>query len=51
MSLKKGIDKFTYSTSSFVGKRMLLKTIADQHKMQIDKEQETPIVQACSSKR
>jgi hypothetical protein len=29
MALKQGIDKFMYSTSSFVGERMLLKTIAN----------------------
>jgi hypothetical protein len=29
MELKQGIDKFTYSTSSCVGKRMLLETIAN----------------------
>jgi hypothetical protein len=28
MALKQGIDKFTYSTSSCVDKRMLLETIA-----------------------
>jgi hypothetical protein len=28
-ALKQGIDKFTYSTSSHVGERMLLKTIAN----------------------
>jgi hypothetical protein len=50
-ALKNGIDKFMYSTSSCVGKRMLLKTIANQFRMQINKEQETPIIQACISKR
>jgi hypothetical protein len=29
MALKQGIDKFTYSTSSCVGERMLLETIAN----------------------
>jgi hypothetical protein len=29
MALKQGIDKFTYSTSSHVGKRMLLETITN----------------------
>jgi hypothetical protein len=29
MALKQGINKFTYSTSSHVGKRMLLQTIAN----------------------
>jgi hypothetical protein len=28
-ALKQGIEKFTYSTSSRVGKRMLLETIAN----------------------
>jgi hypothetical protein len=51
MTLKQGIDKFTYSTSSCIGERMLLKTIANQLQMQNDKEQEKSIVQACISKR
>jgi hypothetical protein len=51
MALKQGIDKFTYSTSSCVGERMLLKTIANQLKMQNDKEQQKPIIQPCISKR
>jgi hypothetical protein len=51
MALKQGIDKFTYSTSSPIGKRMLLETIANQLQMQNEKEQEKPIVQACISKR
>ena len=50
-ALKQGIDKFTYSTSSCVRERMLLKTIANQLQMQNDKEQEKPMVQACISKR
>jgi hypothetical protein len=29
MALKQGIDKFTYSTSSCVGERILLETIAN----------------------
>jgi hypothetical protein len=29
MALKQGINKFMYSTSSCIGKRMLLKTIAN----------------------
>jgi hypothetical protein len=49
MALKQGIDKFRYSTSSCVGERMLLKTIANQLQMQNDKEQVMPIVQACIS--
>jgi hypothetical protein len=28
MAIQQGIDKFTYSTSSCIGKRMLLETIA-----------------------
>jgi hypothetical protein len=28
-ALKQGIDKFTYSTSSCIGKRILLETIAN----------------------
>jgi hypothetical protein len=51
MALEQGIDKFMYSTSSHVVKRMLLETITDQLQMQNDKEQEMPIVQACISKR
>jgi hypothetical protein len=30
IALKQGINKFTYSTSSHVGKRMLLETIANE---------------------
>jgi hypothetical protein len=51
MALKQGIDKFTYSTSSRVGERMLLETIANQLEMQNDKEQQKPMVQPCISKR
>jgi hypothetical protein len=51
MALKQGINKFAYSTSSCVGKRMLLKTIINQLQMQNDKEQEKPVLQACISKR
>jgi hypothetical protein len=51
MAIKQGIDKFTYSTSSHLGERMLLETIANQLKMQNDKEQQKPIVQPCISKR
>jgi hypothetical protein len=50
-TLKQGIDKFMYSTSSRVGKRMLLETIANQLEMQNDKEQQQPIIQPCISKR
>jgi hypothetical protein len=51
MALKQGIDKFTYSTSSCVGERMLLETIANRLEMQNDKEQQKPMVQPCISKR
>ena len=51
MALKQGINKFTYSTSSHVGERMLLETIANQLKMQSDKQQQKPMVQPCISKR
>jgi hypothetical protein len=50
-ALKQGIDKFTYITSSCIGQRMLLETIANQLEMQNDKEQQKPIVQPCISKR
>jgi hypothetical protein len=51
MALKQGINKVTYSTSSCVGERMLLETIANWLKMQNDKEQQKAIVQPCISKR
>jgi hypothetical protein len=51
MALKQGINKFTYNTSSCVGERMLLETIANQLEMQNDKEQQEPMVQPCISKR
>jgi hypothetical protein len=51
MAIKQGIDKFTYSTSSHLGERMLLETIANQLKMQNDKDQQKPIVQPRISKR
>jgi hypothetical protein len=50
-ALKQGIDKFTYSTSSRVGERILLETITNQLEMQNDKEQQKPMVQPCISKR
>jgi hypothetical protein len=51
MALKQGIDKFTYSTSSHVSKRMWLETIANQLKKQNDNKQQKPMVQPCISKR
>jgi hypothetical protein len=51
MALKQGINKFTYSTSSRKGERMLLETIANRLEMQNDKEQQKPMVQPCISKR
>jgi hypothetical protein len=51
MALKQGIDKFTYSTSSCVGERMLLETITNWLEMQNDKEQPKPMVYPCISKR
>jgi uncharacterized protein YpiB (UPF0302 family) len=50
-ALKQGIDKFMYSTSSHVCKRMLLKIIDNQLQMQNDKEHKKPIVQACISNK
>jgi hypothetical protein len=51
MAIQQGIDKFTYSTSSCIGKRMLLETIAKRLEMQNDKGQQKPIIQPCISKR
>jgi hypothetical protein len=51
MVLKQGINKFTYCTSSRVGERMLLETIANELEMQNNKEQQNPMVQPCISKR
>jgi hypothetical protein len=51
MALKQGIDKFTCSTSSCIGKSMVLKTITNQLQIQHNKEQEKPFLQACISKR